>query len=507
MSASYPAIAFFGGLSIAVVATLVLLRMVGTRWGADKPDSVRKVHGRVVSRLGGLPIFLAFILASGWMLIEKPAFFASWAPVLACCTLIFLVGFIDDLRPLGAKVKLVGQLAIAFTAFTMGIGIDMVSNPFGAGSIALSVPISFLVTVAWLVALPNIVNLIDGMDGLASGLGMFLCLTLGVAGVISGQGEVAMIALAMGGALLGFLVFNFPPAKIFLGDGGAYLIGFFVASASLASSQKGAIIAVMLVVMIALGLPILDTAFAIVRRGIRGMPLFRADADHIHHRMLSLGFSKGTAVIALYAVCAALSLVGLSLFWTRGLSLPIAAGTVFLLALLGARYLGYVKTFRDLRNQVSRAFQHRSEIQYATLLGDLMEMEVDRCATSTEFWTRYLDALRRLDLYPSAADLGQRTGSDAEWVEVRRQHSPSWLLAYPKDFPLTKNWHGIAHCMVAAFARATERWGTESAQSAGFGRSHPKADGQSDPPPRPYPKDTDSSRGGGGLEPLHDPSP
>ncbi|MCE2694736.1 MAG: undecaprenyl/decaprenyl-phosphate alpha-N-acetylglucosaminyl 1-phosphate transferase [Verrucomicrobiaceae bacterium] len=276
---------YFGGaLLVAALGTWWILKNSG-QVGLDAPDHRRKLHEKAVPRLGGGPIFLAVglaCLAAGYL---GGLGWSRWLPVAICNALMFSVGFVDDLKPQGAKVKLIGQIGTALILYALGVSIDTLSNPFGEGSISLGwwgLPI----TLMWLVSIPNIINLIDGMDGLAGGFGLFLCLTLAFIGYYGLQPDVLVVALAMAGALAGFLIFNLPPAKIFLGDGGAYLIGFFIASVSLFTSNKGSVIGALLVIIMALGVPILDTLFAIIRRAVRGVPIFNADAEHIHHRLI-----------------------------------------------------------------------------------------------------------------------------------------------------------------------------------------------------------------------------
>jgi UDP-GlcNAc:undecaprenyl-phosphate GlcNAc-1-phosphate transferase len=255
-----------------------------------------------------------------------------------------------------------------------------------------------------------------------------------------------MIALVVAGALLGFLAFNFPPAKIFLGDGGAYFVGFFIAAASLQSSNKGAVAAALLVVVIALGIPVLDTLFALVRRAVRGVPLFRADAEHVHHRLLELGFSKGSALLTLYSVCAVLSVAGLSLFWARGLAVPIASALLVVLALVAARLLGYVDSVRDVPSQLRRALKNRADVRYATLLGDVLELEAHRDPTPEQFWSRYDETLRRVGL---TRDPGEFAGS------VLVASNPD-LYRVPDD--PNKNWAAIAGAMHPGYHAAEARW-------------------------------------------------
>ena len=251
-------------------------------------------------------------------------------------------------------------------------------------------------------AIPNIINLIDGMDGLATGFGLFLCLTLAFVGHFAGRADVVMMAAVMAGALAGFLMFNFPPAKIFLGDGGAYLIGFFIASVSLSNSQKGYVVGALFVMIVALGVPILDTLFAILRRAVRGVPVFRADAEHIHHRLILLGYSKGQALAVLYAVCALLSLIGISMLLSRGMGSVIGASALALMALMAARYLGYIRSWTSLRQQWNDALRNRREVEFAAAYGRVLELEADRMESAQAFSDLLMTSLRRIGFSPEA---------------------------------------------------------------------------------------------------------
>ena len=270
--------------------------------GVDEAIAARKRHVGKISRLGGLPIILALTLGIMVILAKRPQYSGQWFPILLGSALMFGLGFWDDLKALGARNKFIGQILIASLCYWLGLSIEQMTYPGGGWKVELggwSAPL----TILWLIAVPNIVNLIDGFDGLAGGLGVFMSVTLGIVGLFAEQYPVAWYSFTMAGALLGFLLFNFPPAKIFLGDGGAYLIGFSIAALSLTSSNKGSIAAVLLVTIVALGVPILDTTFAMARRAFRGFPLFHADDEHIHHRLEDLGFSKRRIVLGLYGIC------------------------------------------------------------------------------------------------------------------------------------------------------------------------------------------------------------
>jgi UDP-GlcNAc:undecaprenyl-phosphate/decaprenyl-phosphate GlcNAc-1-phosphate transferase len=449
-----PSLEIFGILLMAITLSalgtwLVIKRVTG--FGMDAPDGGRKTHVGIIPRLGGLPIFL--VLLGGFALsnYKFPWFMEKWWPVLLCNSLIFIIGFIDDLRPLGARVKLLGQIGAACILYSFDVSIDILTNPFGDAQVMLGWW-SFPITVLWLVAIPNIINLIDGMDGLASGFGLFICLTLAFIGHYYRFPDVVMICVVMTGALIGFLFFNLPPAKIFLGDGGAYLIGFFIASVSLESSNKGSVLAALLVMIVALGVPILDTIFAIIRRGLRGVPIFKADAEHIHHRLILLGFSKARALIAMYSVCLALSLIGISILMSKGRALPIAATALFLLTLLAARYLGYVKSWKHLRLQLRGVLERRRKMQYAIAYSRVLDWEAENAVSAPEF-------LGFLEL--AITRVGFRSSPLPGWEKIN--------LALPdgRYFPLyyyasrtsKDRWIEISDVFVSSLSRASERWG------------------------------------------------
>jgi UDP-GlcNAc:undecaprenyl-phosphate/decaprenyl-phosphate GlcNAc-1-phosphate transferase len=448
---SYSTIVIFVvALLICASVTALLLRNQ-LMFGMDKPDRRRKLHERPVSRLGGLPIFLT--LSFGFLLavLRFPDFNADWWPIILTNSLVFAVGFIDDLKPQGARIKLVGQVGAACILYALGVSIDSLSNPFGEGNLSLGWW-SFPITVLWLIAIPNIINLIDGMDGLATGFGLFLCATLAFVGHFALMPDVVLVSVIMCGALAGFLVFNFPPARIFLGDGGAYLIGFFIASVSLMSSHKGSVIAGLLVMIIALGVPILDTLFAIIRRAIRGVPIFRADAEHIHHRLIMLGFSKAKALVALYSVCLVLSLFGISIFWSRGFSLPIAGAALCITGLLSARYLGYVKSWRSLREQINLALSRRREMLYTATYAKVIEWEAERSKDSAEFMPLLLLGMSRVGL-------SLTPGTGFKPVDITLANGDTCLVHVPDDVEMESLWSAKADLFAPALNVAMERWG------------------------------------------------
>jgi len=444
-------ILFFGSLAMAAMGTYLILHFQSKLViGMDAPDTFRKQHERPISRLGGLPIFVTLSVGFVALALRTPEFTENWTPVIITNAIVFSVGFLDDLKPLGARVKLIGQVGAALILYSLGVSIDILSNPFGEGSIALGwwgLPITLL----WLIAIPNIINLIDGMDGLATGFGLFLCGTLAFVGHFSQKPDVVLVATVMAGALAGFLIFNFPPAKIFLGDGGAYLIGFFVASVSVNSSNKGSIIAALLVILIALGVPIFDTAFAIIRRAIRGVPIFRADAEHVHHKLMVLGYTKGQALLALYLVCLVLCVIGISVLITKGLALPIAGAACFIITVGAARYLGYIRSWSTLREQIREAVVRRKEREYVTQHGELLEMEVDHCQSVAEFVLLLDHTLQRLGL-------SMQPGPDMEAAQITLLDNVQCQLYRNRGFDERGEWQLRAESLALAIDAARAKW-------------------------------------------------
>ena len=448
----YAGIFFIIAVSLVLLTTPIVIHWGTSGYGLDQPDSFRKRHHQAVSRLGGLPLFVVFILAFFCSASLSPATAQNWLAIGVSCSLIFALGLWDDIKPLGAKVKLAGQIVVALIAFSMGLGIDLITWPVGNFSFDLGAW-SLPLTVFWLVAIPNLVNLIDGIDGLASGLGLFLFVTLGFVGWTAGQLEVTWISFAMAGALLGFLCFNFPPARIFLGDGGAYLIGFVIAALSLVSSNKGTIAAALMVTTVALGLPIMDTTFSLLRRAVRGFPLFRADADHIHHRLTLLGLSDRRVVLGMYFISVVLSLIGLSVLWTQGRSLPVAVGLVFIMAVFAVRYLGYIWTWAELTAQIRRALSRRSEVKYILLLAQLSEVEAERCKT----WVEFEDIFTRLLLRAGFSLVPDEvTGRTREIVLENRMGSVFKLYALA-DEQDEHHWRRMADCFRHSHNNAVQR--------------------------------------------------
>jgi UDP-GlcNAc:undecaprenyl-phosphate GlcNAc-1-phosphate transferase len=304
------------GFLAAVIGSLALtplVRATARRYSLFDPVDDRKVHSRQIPRIGGVAIFATVMATLGllWGFSRD----VDWGDagklsvILAGATAVMLLGLWDDLRPMPARLKFLGQIAIAVGVYLAGVRVDLLSVPLGgAASVELNAVLSAIVTIVWLVGITNAFNLIDGLDGLASGAALFALTTMFVVSSFYGQTGAAFVTLVLAGATLGFLFFNFHPASIFLGDSGSLFLGFMLAGIGLLSSQKSPTVVALAIPLVSLGLPVLDTAIAIVRRFLRGKPIFSADRGHIHHRLLSLGHSPRKVALLLYGACAVLAL-------------------------------------------------------------------------------------------------------------------------------------------------------------------------------------------------------
>src|SRR5262245_8055847 len=269
----------------------------------DRPDGRRKLHSEPIPRIGGIPIALS-CLAAYAILIASPLAALSIIQqnsllvlkLLPAAALVFVIGLLDDLFGLKPSQKLIGQLLASSLAFWAGVRV------IGISGHPIDIWWSFPLTLLWLIACANAFNLIDGVDGLASGVGFFATLTMILAAFLQNNVPLAMATVPLAGALLAFLRYNFNPASIFLGDSGSLLIGFLLGCYGALWSQKSATLLAMTAPLMALAIPILDVCLSIVRRFLRRQPIFGADRGHIHHRLLDRGLSPRRVALLLYAV-------------------------------------------------------------------------------------------------------------------------------------------------------------------------------------------------------------
>ncbi len=301
----------------------------------DRPND-RKVNKRAdIPLLGGLAVALGTVmgiavvgLVSGAETLEQ----VRLEGFLIGSTLLLVLGVVDDRFGLGAWIKLIVQVLAALVALRYGFLIPHITEPLTRTTIDIPIWVSWLVTIVWIVGVTNAVNLIDGLDGLASGLGAIIAGTLAVICWQAGHEVGVIFGVALMGALLGFLPFNFPPGRIFLGDTGALFIGYSLALLALEGSRQPAILT-FVVPLLALAVPILDTVLSIVRRIREGRPVFSADRAHMHHRLLEFEGSDRQAVLSLYFLTACFCVIAVSFTRLQGYAAIVFLGAVVILTL------------------------------------------------------------------------------------------------------------------------------------------------------------------------------
>lgn len=306
-------VTFLVACGLAAAVTPMAIRLTPKIGAMDIPKDSRRMHDHAMPRFGGLAIFAG---SSAAMLIFLN-FDHQITTIVLGGVLIYILGIIDDLKDLDPKIKFAGQTLVAILMYMQDIRITFITNYFGEGNSQLGDVWCFLITVLWIVGITNTINLIDGLDGLAAGTSAIISLCIAYAAYIHGTYETAGAMLALAGGCLGFLPFNFYPAKIFMGDGGSLYLGFMLASLSVTGTVKSAAFMSMIIPVLVLGVPIFDTLFAILRRLVNKKPIMTADKGHLHHRLMKLGYGQRRATLMLYGMTAIMGVA--AVLFSRGL--------------------------------------------------------------------------------------------------------------------------------------------------------------------------------------------
>lgn len=329
-------VAFVVALVTSYLLTPHVKRFAISAGALDNPDA-RKVHTQPIPRMGGLAIYAGFLLAVlASVHINRELF-----GILLGGTVILTIGIMDDLKPMPAKVKLFGQILAACVPLLFGVRIEWLTNPFG-GMIYLDY-LSVPLTILWIISLTNTINLIDGLDGLAAGVSTIASVTILLVAAQQNFWTVAILTAALAGSALGFLQHNFNPAKIFMGDTGSMFLGYMLAAVSALGTVKSAATIALVVPIVALGLPIMDTAFAIIRRFNSGQPIFKPDRGHLHHRLLAMGLSQKQVVLLMYVISACLGVSAILLTEATLYSAVLIILLLFALAGIVAKKTGVLK--------------------------------------------------------------------------------------------------------------------------------------------------------------------
>jgi UDP-GlcNAc:undecaprenyl-phosphate GlcNAc-1-phosphate transferase len=410
--------------------------------------SARHIHQSPIPRLGGVAIYIAFVgivalsmaLSVGFSidthLVSKNVF---W--ILGAATVVFLLGLYDDVYSAPPAIKFLVQGLAAVMLYLGGFGIFQA--PLSGAPLMgwLSLPL----TVLWVLWITNAFNLIDGIDGLAAGSALFSTLAVFVVSLASGNAFISILALGLAGAILGFLRFNFNPATIFLGDSGSLFIGFMLSALALAGASKSTTVVAVAIPVVSFGLPILETVISVLRRFLSGQPVFAADREHIHHKLLERGLSQRQSVIILYAVSAALGLLSLLLLSPSGPTVGIVLFVVGAGVWVGVQHLGYHE-FVEIRRVAQRTIEQKKiivnnlairrageRLRRARSLAAICEM-LDQAFDSNDFDRFHFELspwLRRQfndPLNPIFRDGAYAWQKQLSETSFERSHLPAWSL-------------------------------------------------------------------------------
>jgi UDP-GlcNAc:undecaprenyl-phosphate GlcNAc-1-phosphate transferase len=355
---------FGSSIFFSFVLTWLVRNLAMGRGWVSRPIEERHLHAKPLPRLGGIAIFLAFLLSVAVAFLanlyspslDLGAPIRTLLTILIPATMVFLLGLYDDMYTVGPYSKFAVEGVAAAMLFVGGLRI--LDLPVLFGPRQFSWIIGLPLTILWVIGITNAFNLIDGLDGLAAGSALFSTLVVFAVAVFSHSSLVSLLTIALAGAIIGFLRFNFNPATIFLGDCGSLLIGFVLSALALQGAQKSPTILAVAIPVVSFGLPILETILSVLRRLISGRPVFTADREHIHHKLLERGLSHRQVVVVLYAVSAIFALLSLFLFWPTGSTLGLVLAVLGTGVWIGVQHLGYLE-FWELRRLAQRTIEQR----------------------------------------------------------------------------------------------------------------------------------------------------
>ena len=388
---------FVAAMVLSLVTTPVVIRLA-RHWKLYDARNARKVHTAAIPRVGGIAIVVSTLAVALPVVFLGGRFDPPFAELqtkllvlLSAATGLFVVGLVDDVRDLRATVKLVFQIAAAAVVCAFDIRIEGIML-FGVDFGFLSWP----VTLLWIVGLTNAVNLIDGLDGLSAGICAATCGVIVMFALFNGQAAMALLVLPLLGSLVGFLVFNFNPAKVFMGDGGSMFLGFVLATVSIVCATKVATVMGLLLPALALGLPIFDMLLAVVRRVLERRSPFSADRQHVHHRLLDMGLQHHHVVIVMYLVTLLAVGAGLAMMALRGSGGEIVIFVVALLALLSLFRVAGTLSFRKTWQQVQANLQRSRDVRRDRKSFEALRNRFRAAWTFEQWWKAVRRMARRM---------------------------------------------------------------------------------------------------------------
>ena len=356
---AYVVLALMTALVVSFLTTPVVKTFAYKVGAIDVPKDARRMHKVPIPRLGGLAIFIGFMVSI--LLFAKIT--PEMKSILLGAVIIVVLGVVDDIMALPAMLKFVVQIVAASIPATHGVQILAFSNPniFSDNLYWVLGWLSIPFTVIWIVAITNAVNLIDGLDGLANGVSAISATTMLVIALVGGQSQVAIVLAALVGACIGFMPYNMNPAKMFMGDTGATFLGYILATMSIQGLFKYYAVISFVVPFLILGLPIFDTTFAFIRRIAHGQSPMHADRSHIHHRLIDMGLNQKQAVATLYVISAILGLSAVVLTTGGEQKAMVLFAALCIVAVVAARVVFPKEVTKELTEELHEELEELKE--------------------------------------------------------------------------------------------------------------------------------------------------
>ncbi len=400
---------------LAIAVTPLTIRLAHRFNMVDIPDS-RKVHSRPTPRIGGIAIYIPMMAITLSLflfdntvrnyLLENQLKITA---LLSISTFIFIVGLTDDIKGLRARTKILCQLGASIIVCALGFRINSIC--FSGGQVLELGLLSWPLTILWIVGITNAVNLIDGLDGLAAGLSAVACGVMVVLSIYFEQMVMCIIMTSLLGALIGFLFFNFNPAKIFMGDCGSLFLGFVIASSSVMFATKSHALVSLTLPILALGIPIFDTLFSIVRRYLERRSLFSPDFEHFHHRLLALGLKQRHIVIAAYLITLMAAGFGMFMIFTRSFQSILIFISILILLVLAFRLLGLFK-FGEMLAILRKKHILTNHIKLEKESFEKARLHFYRAKTFSQWWDSVCAAAVGMNFNTVLLSLTNRDGSN-----------------------------------------------------------------------------------------------
>ena len=431
---------------LAVVITPIVIAVARRLRIYDSPTA-RKVHTGQIPRIGGVAVFLSSALLVMAVLFLDNAIGDKFRDIqtqiitlLCAATFIFLVGFIDDVRVVRVRYKLAAQIAAAGLMCVAGVRIESLNF---ANLFTLRFGLfSFPLTIFWIISITNAVNLIDGLDGLAAGIGAIACTVIAVLALAGGNVVLAVMMLALTGSLSGFLFFNFNPARIFMGDCGSMFLGFLLGSASVMCAMKSGTMVALALPALVLGLPIFDTIFSILRRYLGRWAITSPDRGHLHHRLLDMGIRHRYVVVIMYVITALAAGLGMFMMITHGSGTIVIFFGVILLLLLAFRAVGAVR----LRETIAKIKYNKTiskETAEDTRLFQEIHLGLRQTASFRQWWQMVCDAAESQGILELSLIATVRSGRRHKFTWQSNNHENNHHEAVSVKLPISRQRFGI----------------------------------------------------------------